>query len=178
MFGLSDDGRRSVLIKVDDFTLGWLAGLLEGEGSFMKGPPSKSHLPRVTIQMTDLDVMLKIGTLFGVKPSTVKARPGHKEIYHCDLKGSRAVALMKKLRPLMSMRRQAAIDKALASYRPPGSYGKIYPTVEQIEQRLKHTQCSTNALAKYYGCSRSYIDKLRAAASNRNRELTGQLVSS
>jgi hypothetical protein len=167
MFSLSADGRRSVVITVDAFTLGWLAGLLEGEGSFMKGPPSKAHLPRISIQMTDSDVMLKVGALFGVKPSTVKARPPrHKEIYHCDLKGSRAVALMTKLRPYMSLRRQLAIDSALASYKPPITSGKIYPTAAQIEQQLKDKRCSTYALARLYGCSRSYITKLLRRTAN------------
>ena len=41
--------------------LHWLAGLLEGEGSFMTGPPSSPGLPVIAVNMTDQDVMARIG---------------------------------------------------------------------------------------------------------------------
>jgi hypothetical protein len=148
----------------DNCVLSWLAGLLEGEGSFMKGPPSKPHLPRVMLQMTDLDVMQKIGAAFGVRPYLVKrlTRPQRKPIYACALVGSRAVALMKQLRHFMGIRRQTQIDKALASYKSPKNHDKVYPTREQL---LSHGMCSTNRLAKRYGVSRYYIDKVRGSNS-------------
>jgi hypothetical protein len=144
----------------EQHTLSWLSGVLEGEGSFMAGPPSKPRLPRISLQMTDLDVMQKIGASLGVQPYLVKrpGRPGRKPIYACALVGSRAVILMKQLRCLMGERRQAQIDKALASYKLPKDHGKVYPTRGQL---LSHGACSTNALAKRYGVSRYYIDKVR-----------------
>ena len=33
--------------------LHWLAGLLEGEGTFMTGPPSSPGLPVIAVNMTD-----------------------------------------------------------------------------------------------------------------------------
>ena len=161
IFGLSADGRRLVTVQCDSAALGWLAGLLEGEGSFLSGPPSKPNLPRISIHMADLDVLQKVGALFGVSVFAQKQRPAphHEVIYSCLLIGSRAVALMVQLRPLMGMRRQAQIDKALASYKAPKS--KIYPTVAQI---LEHVDCSTNAIAHHYGVSHSYVTKLLAQA--------------
>ena len=44
--------------------LHWLAGLLEGEGSFMTGPPSSPGLPVIAVNMTDHDVMARIGQIF------------------------------------------------------------------------------------------------------------------
>jgi len=168
IFGLSIDGFRSVTVNCDPVVLGWLAGLLEGEGSFMSGSPSKPNLPRISIQMTDLDVMEKVGTLLGLRLSSQNPRkhprPPRKTIYSCQLRGSRAVALMKQLRHLMGSRRQAQIDKALAGYKPQSD--KIYPTIDQI---LEHGDCSANALAKYYGVSHSYIVKLRAAQKTLTR---------
>lgn len=40
-------------------TLLWLAGLLEGEGSLIPGPPSYPNSPIIAIQMTDEDVVAK-----------------------------------------------------------------------------------------------------------------------
>jgi hypothetical protein len=156
----ADEGQVS-LRTCDLMALSWAAGLLEGEGSFTKGPPSKSTMPRITLQMTDLDVIRKIGAVFKVTPCLIRrsTRPQRKPIYACALVGSRAVALMKQLRPYMGIRRQAQIDKALANYKPIKNYDKVYPTREQL---LYHGgECSTNALAKYYGVSRYYIDSVR-----------------
>lgn len=48
--------------------LHWLAGLLEGEGSFLKGPPSAPRHPVVALQMTDEDVVSRVAAMFGRKP--------------------------------------------------------------------------------------------------------------
>ena len=118
IFGLSPEGHTTIE-EYDPYTLVWLSGLLESEGSFMRGPPSKPNLPRVAIAMTDLDVIVKVGDLFGVSVfSTRPAVAKNKLIYSCGLRGSKAVLLMKLLKPLMSTRRQAQIEKALASYNP------------------------------------------------------------
>lgn len=160
LFSLSVDGRRSIIITCDQFTLGWLAGLLEGEGSFISGPPSKPHSPRISIQMTDRDVMENVGALFGRGLFAKQPQnPRNKMIYSCYQQGSRAVALMKFLRPLMGTRRQAQIDKALASYKPHKNYGNVYPTQEQI---LAHGLCPARVIAKHYGVSISYVSKVRA----------------
>lgn len=155
----ADEGQAPLMPCVS-ITLSWAAGLLEGEGSFMKGPPSKSTMPRVTLQMTDLDVMQKIGAVFKVNPCLVNRpkRPQRKPIYSCALIGSGAVALMKQLRPYMGIRRQSQIDKALASYKPPKNHDKVYPTREQL---LSHGECSTSSLAKHYGVSCWYINSVR-----------------
>ncbi len=41
----------------------WLSGWLEGEGSFMKGPPSQLNLPVVSGCSTDKDVMQRSNSL-------------------------------------------------------------------------------------------------------------------
>ncbi len=45
----------------------WLVGLLEGEGSFMPGPPSEATRPRISIQMTDENVIRRVARIFGKK---------------------------------------------------------------------------------------------------------------
>jgi len=160
VFELSTDGRRAVIVKRDLCVLEWLAGLLEGEGSFVCGPPSKPNYPRIALHMTDLDVVKKVSTLFGVKFFTNRpSAPHHKAIYSCGLTGIKAVALMKELRPLMSSRRQSQIAKSLSSYKPVRDPDTIYPTREQI---LEHHEWSHAEIARHYGVSLSYVDKLLA----------------
>jgi hypothetical protein len=99
--------------------LHWLAGLLEGEGSFMTGPPSSPGLPVIAVNMTDLDVMARIGRIFGRKVHVVRPRNVRwRTSYQVRVNGREAVRWMTLLRPLMGSRRQSQIDRALASYAP------------------------------------------------------------
>ena len=104
---------------MEDVTLAWLSGLLEGEGSFLKGPPSNKNQPRIAIQMTDLDIVQKVAALFETKYIQQHRHTRHPEWKPCFsavIRGSRAMALMRQLRPLMGQRRQQQIDAALGSY--------------------------------------------------------------
>jgi hypothetical protein len=98
----------------------WLAGLLEGEGSFIPGPPSKPNSPRVQLLMTDEDVVKDASLLLGVSYRRAK-RYGpkaatRKQIYFAVIKGTRAAAIMKRIQPSLGKRRQRQIEKALANY--------------------------------------------------------------
>lgn len=94
----------------------WLAGYLEGEGSFCKGSPSKPRTPIISVTTTDEDVAYRVGALLGTKPWHQKPRKQHwKYSWVIHLRGQRAVDLMKDLRPLMGERRKQAIDLAIAS---------------------------------------------------------------
>lgn len=103
---------------MQDRDLYWLAGLLEGEGSFMAGPPSAPNQPRISVQMTDLDVIERVAALFGV--SYIHERQGskahHATAYTVNVRGTRAMDLMRKLKPFMGDRRQLQIEDALDSY--------------------------------------------------------------
>ncbi len=99
--------------------LHWLAGLLEGEGSFMTGPPSNPGLPVIAVNMTDHDVMARLGRIFGRKVHECTPRDLRwRTSYQVRVTGGAAVRWMTALRPLMGSRRQAQIDRALASYAP------------------------------------------------------------
>src|SRR2546425_1449396 len=97
----------------------WLAGLLEGEGSFLSGPPSQPNLPIIALEMCDLDVVERATRLMEIRYIHHGRRGeamGWKPAYRIALKGSRAVLLMRSLWPLMGERRRAQIGRALASY--------------------------------------------------------------
>ena len=102
---------------MNDADFHWLVGILEGEGSFMKSPPSDPNSPRVTVNMTDEDVIARVAAIFKRKYQFVKAREEHhKHSYRVVLTGLRAADFMVQLRPFMGLRRQGQIDAALATF--------------------------------------------------------------
>lgn len=96
----------------------WLVGLLEGEGTFLKPCPSNPRSPIISCRMTDLDVIELVAAAFGTSVQANEKGPYRTE-FAATIRGSRAAELMALLRPMMSCRRQAAIDRALAGYSPP-----------------------------------------------------------
>jgi Helix-turn-helix domain of resolvase len=96
--------------------LHWLAGWLEGEGSFQAPPPSKPACPRISAQARDRDVVAEAGRLLQVKSTFEKARRQHwSPIWRVLLQGRRAIAMMLTLEPLMGKRRREQIQGAIAA---------------------------------------------------------------
>ena len=107
------------VLGTDD--LHWLAGLLEGEGYFHMANNWVSgkcyRTPRITLAMTDLDVVQHAALLFGTKPSKgCKNSRGTKPIFRCYATGKRAARLMIKLCPIMGLRRHNKIKEVLSEY--------------------------------------------------------------
>lgn len=113
-----DTGAASADIGLvqQEIELYWLAGLLEGEGSFLAGPPSSPNCPRIQLPMTDKDVVEHAARLLDrpVWRSDRGQDLGYKPVFLTALKGAAAVELMLALRPVMGRRRQAQIDRAVA----------------------------------------------------------------
>lgn len=105
------------MTKIRD--LYWLAGLLEGEGSFCKPMPSSPNKVIIALQMTDEDVISKAAKILGCNYYSAKPQKSHhKATFILRLRGGRAVEWMNKLHPLLGKRRQKQIDEALAKYDP------------------------------------------------------------
>ncbi len=153
----------------------WLAGLLEGEGSFMKGSPKKPNKPRIHIKMTDEDVIQKVSEIFRVtyygpyQINNKKSEAIWKSYYVTVLTSSRAIDLMKELRPLMGQRRQGQIDAVIESYAPiPRPRGEKHPQakltaekVHDIKMRLAAGEKLT-ALAREHGVDQGLIWQIKA----------------
>lgn len=95
----------------------WLAGLLEGEGTFLAGPPSRPRSPIVRLVMTDEDVVARVAAVFG--RAVVRVRPRsekHKSVYMTTLKGGAAVSVMRTLYPVFGSRRRAQVNRAVAVF--------------------------------------------------------------
>jgi len=105
-------------MKGDDFY--WLVGILEGEGSFMKGSPSQPKVPQLCVSMTDEDIILKAANLLGstYRRSNRGADKGWKPSFITTIRGKRAVDFMIKIEPYMSKRRKEQIKKAVSCWKP------------------------------------------------------------
>lgn len=103
----------------DEFKLVWLAGLLEGEGSFIPGPPSAANRPQMQIEMVDEDIIARVATMFDVSYHQGRpATPTRQQTFVVCKRGRKAIALMQSLRPWMGVRRTGQIDKSISSHNP------------------------------------------------------------
>lgn len=103
-------------VALSDLDRYWLAGLLEGEGTFMAGPPSRPRQPVVALVMTDLDVVQRTARLWDRAVVVVRPRSArHKVAYATRVRGAAADAWMRGLYPLLGARRRKQVDAALAA---------------------------------------------------------------
>jgi hypothetical protein len=117
------------MIKTKDIY--WLAGLLEGEGSFcLRSQVSgRGAYPTIQLGMTDLDVVTKAKTILGgsgsigVEGLGTNARRT-KPLYKYVIAGPRAVGWMMTLYPLLGTRRQNRISEVLAAWHGTAARGK------------------------------------------------------
>lgn len=153
-----------ILLRMRRVDLAWLAGLWEGEGTFMPGPPSRSHKPVIRLHMTDRDVVEHAANLMVASITTIKRRYFHyKTSYLISLRSARAVAWMTKLRPWMGKRRQKQIDRALACYVARYDNGNATKPklsraqAARIRQRWATGKYSLRVLGRLYGVSQVSI---------------------
>lgn len=146
----------------------WLAGLLEGEGSFLF---RKGGSPKISCAMTDLDIIEYIQNLVGGKVYAVsRQKEHHKDAWVWILHGKDAIDLMKILLPYMFSRRYNRINEVI------DSYTKHHDTIqakkdEKVRIAKLAAQDYLNGAGSYrdmqkkYGISfvtvKNYVDKLK-----------------
>lgn len=99
----------------------WLAGWLEGEGTFYASE-TKGNSPRAVIQVfsVDRDTIEKAARLMGGRITVIKPRECRGTQWksqgglRAEVGGEPAAALMRQLLPFMGQRRTAQITKALS----------------------------------------------------------------
>ena len=94
--------------------LAWLAGLLEGEGSFflVKKKSGRSY-PRVSLNMTDEDVIERAANLLGRGHYPFPRKPPRKEQFALQIEGRGAVVLMEEILLFMGLRRSAQLNELI-----------------------------------------------------------------
>jgi hypothetical protein len=98
----------------------WLAGLLEGEGTFGTIRTRGHDYPILKVSMCSEDVVSRAARLISA-PSVTVQQPEHEGwsvAYAAAISGSEAASWMRTLRSRMGRRRTEAIDAALALYHP------------------------------------------------------------
>jgi hypothetical protein len=99
----------------------WLAGLLEGEGSF---DAHRGKYPRIRLGMTDRDVVGRAASLMDAS-IRLSLRPApNQPTWHTEISGARAAAIMAEILPFMGSRRSGKIASVLAAYRWPSEASK------------------------------------------------------
>lgn len=101
----------------------WLAGLLEGEGTF----DSHAHkYPRIRLEMVDRDIVGRAASLMDV-PCHLALHPAPAQpTWTAELQGDRAAAIMREVLPFMGSRRSGRIAAVLAvhEFRNPANAGR------------------------------------------------------
>ena len=120
------------MFPLNDFDLGFIVGILEGEGSFSNPKePIPSREVRITVNMSDLDVIKRIAKLLGVKkigsydPNKYRQyKSSAKIMYYIALNGNKAIEIMKMIYPYMGKRRKIKIKELIKNRTKPAD--KVY----------------------------------------------------
>lgn len=96
----------------DKFDVVWLAGLLEGEGTF---DLHRGKYPRVRVAMTDRDVVGRAATLIGARVRLSLKPAPYKASWHAEVSGEKAAEVMRAVLPYMGSRRSAKIAAILGA---------------------------------------------------------------
>jgi hypothetical protein len=98
----------------------WLAGLLEGEGSFFmissRVGGKVYRYPCVAVAMTDRDVIERAASLMGTVVRFAQNTRGNKPYWRAHRTGAPAVEIMQRIRSLMGKRRSGRIDGLIAEW--------------------------------------------------------------
>src|SRR5439155_8499498 len=98
--------RPCTYVHIDEEEFHWLVGILEGEGTFLRGAPSRPGSPILRVSMTDRDVVERVAMLFGRAVVRLRRRkPHHKIPYATTIKGAPAAQLMSAVKPHLSKTR-------------------------------------------------------------------------
>lgn len=89
----------------------WLAGLLEGEGSF---DAHRGKYPRIRLGMTDRDVVGRAASLMDATIRLSLRSAPAKPTFHTEVSGARAAQIMREILPHMGARRSGKIAEVLA----------------------------------------------------------------
>lgn len=117
-------------------TIAWLAGVIEGEGSFSDGhyaPPGQRGSVRIDIAMTDRDIIERVAAIFRANVRVRQMPDGRKTSYVTTCCGKRAAGLMMSMFHFMGIRRRAKIKELLQQWRTfqprPKPYRPRHPKV-------------------------------------------------
>ncbi len=145
----------------NDIDVAWFAGLFEGEGTFKI--EKESYAGGLAIQMTDLDVLEKVQSIFGGKVTQSydrKDKPHWKTCYKWSCSVSESDVIVPLLLPYLGARRKIRANlylelrsRTLAKQKP--AQLKRQQIVEAIKTGLTQRE-----VAKFCNVSQPYVNKV------------------
>ena len=107
---------------VTEDTIPWLAGIVEADGYLgapkcaakQNGKVYEYFMPRISVAMTDRDIVERVANMFGVTPRTKEHRPPRLPVHIATIAGKPALVLMLKLFPYLGTRRRARLAESLS----------------------------------------------------------------
>lgn len=117
------------MIKTID--IGWVAGLLEGEGHF-----NIDESPAIHLQMCDLDIIEKFKRITKISSGIsvrLKKNEKHNTAYRVIISGSLAIQWMMTIYPLMGDRRKERIRKIIRLWKTMTGVRGINGSMSQIK---------------------------------------------
>lgn len=113
-----------LLESLTPFDIGWIVGILEGEGCFGAYPDNRrptTFSVKIQMESTDYDVVLKLNSLIPGRvwesnyPSKTKNFPNAKNSWRWAVSDKNSVkAVIELIYPHMSLRRQEQLTKVLS----------------------------------------------------------------
>lgn len=135
-------------MEITPIQIAWLAGILEGEGSFSCQCPNKRTRPharllRVQIQMTDRDIIERACELMEATSIYERPRPAPRQtVFILMITGHKAERIMRLILPHMGIRRRNKILECLEEW-------KNRPVM--LRERGKRAECHPDRRHKGHG---------------------------
>lgn len=122
-------------MSISEVDLAYIAGILEGEGSFTL----RRKNVVVRCDMTDSDIILRLKSIvgFGHVNSRAPAKPGYKPVFMYTVSGKPAISLCNQIYKFMGNRRQSRITEILKSYY---SLKRLYTLQNIVSGEIQKTQ--------------------------------------
>ena len=146
--------------QLNDLERGWIAGLLEGEATFLINHGSA----RIICEMTDFDVIKRLHDLCGgtVSYPKYRAKEHYKKTAKWQISGPKAADLMVSILPLMFSRRSAKIEGILDSVglenqRKRDAKEEKEKFIKDIAEKYLRGEGTYRSLAEQYSVSKNTI---------------------
>lgn len=143
---------------MNEVDVAWFAGLFEGEGTFMI--VKEKYAACIRINMTDLDVLEKVQSLFGGKVSvSYEAKDNWKKCYSWTTTIAEAERIVPLIYPYLMGRRRQRADQWLSLRENVRKSGTISDKVQSILDAVD-SGLSQREVANMFSVRQPYVAKL------------------
>jgi len=155
-------------MPISTLDIAWLAGILEGEGSFIQG---KGSTPAIFLGMNDKDVVEKAAAIVGAKSiQTIQGTGNRSTHYRWQIGSTNAIQWCMTIYTLMGERRKARIRELIADYKSSRHYRKKNKCGHPDRRHFGNHQCRQCHARNYYVANRAKVNADNLARYFRDHE--------